>query len=184
MSRTASSRTTLSRTVVLVGMMGSGKTTVGRQVASALAMRFIDTDDAVVAVAGKAIRDIFAQDGEAAFRAVESQALASALASTDDVLVAAAGGTVLSEVNRQAMRDTADMVVWLDADPTTLGERTSRGAHRPLLDGDPASRLAALDTERRALYASVADVCINTAGKSIHEVVQLVMNAVTAEHAS
>jgi shikimate kinase len=62
------SRTVLSRTVVLVGMMGSGKTTVGRQVASALAMRFIDTDDAVVAVAGKAVRDIFAEDGEAAAR--------------------------------------------------------------------------------------------------------------------
>lgn len=178
------SRTVSSRTVVLVGMMGSGKTTVGRQVASALAMRFIDTDDAVVAVAGKAVRDIFAEYGEAAFRAAESQALATALASTDDVLVAAAGGTVLSEINRQVMQDAADMVVWLDADPTTLSERTSRGAHRPLLDGDPASRLAVLDTERRALYASVADVCINTAGKSIQEVVQIVMNAVTAEHAS
>lgn len=184
MSRTVLSRTVLSRTVVLVGMMGSGKTTVGRQVASALSMRFIDTDDEVAAVAGKAVRDIFAQEGEAAFRAVETQALAAALASTDDVLVAAAGGTVLSEVNRQAMHDAADVVVWLDADPTTLSERTSRGIHRPLLDGDPASRLAALDTERRALYASVADVCINTAGKSIHEVARLVMNAVTAEHAS
>ena len=62
MSRTELSRTFSSRTVVLVGMMGSGKTTVGRQVASALAMRFIDTDDAVVAIAGKAVRDIFAQD--------------------------------------------------------------------------------------------------------------------------
>ena len=99
-------------------------------------------------------------------------------------LVAAAGGTVLSEVNRQVMQDAADMVVWLDADPTTLSERTSRGAHRPLLDGDPASRLAVLDAERRALYASVADVSINTAGKSIQEVVRLVMDAVTAEHAS
>ena len=91
---------------------------------------------------------------------------------------------MLSAVNRQAMQDAADMVVWLDADPTTLSERTSRGAHRPLLDSNPASRLAALDTERRALYASVADVSINTAGKSIQEVVRLVMDAVTAEHAS
>jgi shikimate kinase len=149
----------MSRVVVLVGMMGSGKTTVGRAVAARLGVGFIDTDDRVVARTGKSVRDIFASDGEAVFRAVESQVLLDVLDSQVDVVIAAAGGTVLSE-------------------------RAARGAHRPLLDGDIESRLAALDGERRALYQSVADVCIDTRGKDIEEVVHEVVVALAKEPAS
>lgn len=174
----------MSRIVVLVGMMGAGKTTVGRSVASRLGVDFVDTDDLVEARAGKSVRDIFASDGEAAFRTLESQVLAESLKSPVDVVVAAAGGTVLSESNRAALREHADMVVWLDADVSALGERASRGAHRPLLDGDVEDRLMALDGERRVLYQSVADVRLDTTGKGIAEVVQEVVAALAKEHAS
>ena len=93
----------MARIVVLVGMMGSGKTTVGRQVASRLGMRFVDTDDLVEARAGKTVRDIFATDGEAAFRDHESNVLLRTLESSDDVLIAAAGGVILAESNRTAI---------------------------------------------------------------------------------
>lgn len=174
----------MSRIVVLVGMMGAGKTTVGRSVASRLGVDFVDTDDLVEARAGKSVRDIFASDGEAAFRTLESQVLAESLKSPVDVVVAAAGGTVLSESNRAALREHADVVVWLDADVSALGERASRGAHRPLLDGDVEDRLMALDGERRVLYQSVADVRLDTTGKGIAEVVQEVAAALAKEHAS
>ncbi|MFZ9517438.1 MAG: shikimate kinase [Ilumatobacteraceae bacterium] len=174
----------MSRIVVLVGMMGAGKTTVGRSVASRLGVDFVDTDDLVETRAGKSVRDIFASDGEAAFRTLESQVLAESLKSPVDVVVAAAGGTVLSESNRAALREHADVVVWLDADVSALGERASRGAHRPLLDGDVEDRLMALDGERRVLYQSVADVRLDTTGKGIAEVVQEVVAALAKEHAS
>lgn len=174
----------MSRIVVLVGMMGAGKTTVGRSVASRLGVDFVDTDDLVEARAGKSVRDIFASDGEAAFRTLESQVLAESLKSPVDVVIAAAGGTVLSESNRAALREHADVVVWLDADVSALGERASRGAHRPLLDGDVEDRLMALDGERRVLYQSVADVRLDTTGKGIDEVVQEVVAALAKEHAS
>jgi shikimate kinase len=161
----------MARIVVLVGMMGSGKTTVGKRLASRLGCRFVDTDDLVVAAAEKPVRAIFEHDGEPEFRRLESAALVQALSSGDDLVVAAAGGAVLSEANRAAMREHAACVVWLDADVATLGQRTARGAHRPLIDDDPQAKLATLDRERRALYESVADARVDTAGIGVNDVV-------------
>ena len=172
------------RIVVLVGMMGSGKTTIGKRVASQLHIPFVDTDDLVQARTGKAVRDIFVQDGEAAFRALEAEVLADALATQGDLLVAAAGGTVLNDSTRSLMKHHADVVVWLDADVATLRDRTQRSNHRPLLDGDAITRLTTLDEQRRHLYEDVATVRIDTTGKHANEVVQLVLDAVAAEHAS
>jgi shikimate kinase len=163
------------RVIVLVGMMGSGKTTVGRRVATKLGYSFVDTDDCVVSRAGKTVREIFAEDGEASFRAHESAALAEALTAPRDVVVAAAGGCVLSPANRALLSQSEVRVLWLDADVPALAERTSRSAHRPLLDGDASERLTKLDLERRALYAEVADERIDTAGISIDDVVQRVV---------
>ena len=167
----------MSRIVVLVGMMGSGKTTVGRAVAARVGVDFVDTDDLVVARAGKSIREIFAHDGEAFFRDLESQVLADVLDSSTDVVIAAAGGTILRESNREEIRARADVVLWLDADVSTLGERAGNGAHRPLLDGDIKTRLMTLDAERRELYRSVADVRIDTTSKDIEGVAKEVVAA-------
>lgn len=163
------------RVVVLVGMMGSGKTTVGRRVAAKLGYKFIDTDDLVVARAGKSVREVFEHDGEAMFRAHEAQALAEALATSVDAVVAAAGGSVLSAENRMLLRNSSAVVLWLDADVPSLTERTARSPHRPLLDGDAVARLTQLDTERRSLYAEVADERIDTAGLGLDDVVQRVV---------
>ena len=167
----------MSRIVVLVGMMGSGKTTVGRAVAARVGVDFVDTDDLVVARAGKSIREIFAHDGEAFFRDLESQVLADVLDSSTDVVIAAAGGTILRESNREEIRARADVVLWLDADVSTLGERAGNGAHRPLLDGDIETHLMTLDAERRELYRSVADVRIDTTSKDIEGVAKEVVAA-------
>jgi shikimate kinase len=163
------------RVVVLVGMMGSGKTTVGRRVAAKLGYKFIDTDDLVVARAGKSVREVFEHDGEATFRAHEALALAEALATSVDAVVAAAGGSVLSAENRMLLRNSSAVVLWLDADVPSLTERTARSPHRPLLDGDASARLTQLDTERRGLYTEVADERIDTAGLSLEDVVQRVV---------
>lgn len=174
----------MARIIVLVGMMGSGKTTIGRLLADRLRCRFVDTDDLVVADAGRSVRDIFATDGEAVFRSYEQRALSSALESTVDVVVAAAGGSVLSDVNRAALAQRADVVVWLDATVATLGERTGGGSHRPLLDDDPIAGLTKLDSQRRAVYEQVADVRIDTTGRSVTQVVEAVLAATVEEHAS
>ncbi|MEN9286292.1 MAG: hypothetical protein RIS39_284 [Actinomycetota bacterium] len=173
----------MSKPIVLVGMMGSGKTTVGKRLAKKLSVEFVDTDDLVVAQAGKSVRDIFGDNGEVEFRRLESLAVREALA-RNGAVIAAAGGTVLSAENRTLMSEQARCVVWLDADLSTLVQRTARGAHRPLLDAQPEERLTALDAQRRSLYESVADVRIDTANKQIDVVVDEVLAVVEKAHAS
>jgi shikimate kinase len=146
--------------VVLVGMMGAGKTTVGRELASRLGWRFLDSDAMVEASTGSTVSELLTSKGEAAFRTEESRVLAEALTEDGPAVVSAAGGTVLSPANRELLA-TASAVVWLRADPATLAARVGSGAGRPLLDGDPAAKLIELDAVRRPLYAEVADVIID-----------------------
>ena len=151
--------------------MGSGKTTVGRRVAAALGRRLRDSDEEVEARTGRTVREIFETDGEAAFRAEEAQALAEALADPEPAVVAAAGGVVLDAGNRARLRE-AGTVVWLDARPEELAGRVRTGGHRPLLGDDPLAALRRLDTERRPLYAEVADHVVPTGGdRSVDDVV-------------
>lgn len=167
-----------SPTIVLVGLMGTGKSTVAERLASSLGVAVADTDDIVEARVGKTVRRIFSEDGEAVFRAAETEALDSALSSGAGV-VAAAGGVVLSEANRamlnRARRESGAVVVWLRADPATLVRRTRRGAHRPLLDGAPDEAIAQMANERTPLYASVCDASIDTDGLSVDDVVGSVL---------
>ena len=161
----------MSHVIVLVGLMGSGKTTVGRRLATRLGARFVDTDDVVVARAGKSVRDIFTQDGEAVFRELESKALEDSLCGEGDVVVAAAGGCVLSQANRDTIKNSATLTMWLDAELSALAQRVSGGSHRPLLDGGAEEKLLVLERERRELYQSVCDVRIDTTGKPVNDVV-------------
>jgi shikimate kinase len=146
--------------VVLVGMMGAGKTTVGSELARRLGWRFLDSDQMIEVSTGATVVEIFASRGEDAFRAEESRVLAEALTEGGPAVVSAAGGTVLSPTNRELIRSSG-AVVWLRADPATLAARVGSGAGRPLLGADPAGSLAELDTVRRPLYAEVADVTID-----------------------
>ncbi len=146
--------------IVLVGMMGAGKTTVGRRLAERLGWDYLDSDEQVAETTGRTVPEIFAEDGEATFREVESGVLSTALAGAQPVVVSAAGGVVLSPANRARMAGSGT-VVWLRADPSVLARRVGAGEGRPLLDDDPPGVLAALAAERRDLYASVASVTVD-----------------------
>lgn len=148
------------RHLVLVGMMGSGKTTIGRAVARRSGRPFVDSDAQIEARTGKTVREIFETEGEPAFRALETEALADALARPEASVVAAAGGVVLSEANRALLR-ASGRTVWLRATPGTLVHRVRNGVHRPLLAADPEGVIRALTGAREALYAEVADVIVD-----------------------
>lgn len=160
--------------VVLVGLMGSGKTTVGRMLADRLGRRFLDTDEVVESTTGRSVREIFVTDGEPAFRVLESRALREVLGADEPVVVAAAGGAVLSAENRDAMR-AAGTVVWLRAAPELLVARVAGEGHRPLLDDDASGALSQMAADRDPLYREVAAVTIDVEGRAPEAVVQAIV---------
>lgn len=150
--------------VVLVGMMGSGKTTVGRRVARKLELDFVDTDEEVVTTSGRSIGDWFAEVGEDGFREAESEVLTRVLDAPVSRVVSTGGGIVVAEANRKRLSDPRHTVVWLRAGPAFLASRFDRKAERkarPLLAEDPRAALERLDVERRDRYAEVADIVID-----------------------
>lgn len=155
--------------------MGVGKTTVGRKLAARLGLPYRDSDEQVVRIAGCTVPEIFAEQGEAVFRAHETRALVSAVASDGPVVVSVAGGAVLDPENRERIRQAAGTVVWLRAPVATLAERVGDGAGRPLLGDDPAAALARLYEERRPLYEELADIVVDVEGLSPEEVVEEVL---------
>ena len=166
--------------VVLVGMMGSGKTTVGRLVADRLGSRFSDTDEEVEASCGVSVQEMFERRGESVFRRAETDALNTLLAPGGPRVVAVGGGAVLSEANRQVMRREAT-VVWLRAGVGTLTDRLGTGEGRPLLGGGSQrdvteARLAGLNGEREHLYGTVAHVVVDTDDLSPEEVADAVVS--------
>jgi len=162
--------------LLLVGMMGVGKTTVGERCASRLGWRYLDSDAQVVAGTGRTVPELFAGDGEAAFRAEESRVLAEAVGGEDPVVVSVAGGAVLAEANRDLLRRSGT-VVWLRADPAVLAARVGAGEGRPLLGDDPAAALATLYEVRRPLYESVAAAVVDVDELSPDQVADRVLAA-------
>jgi shikimate kinase len=146
--------------VLLIGMMGVGKSTVGGLVSQRLGWPYIDSDEWVQRHTGKTVPEIFATDGEAAFRAQETAALEEAATSDGPLVVGVAGGAVLKPENRALIRN-AGLVVWLRADPLTLAKRVGSGRGRPLLGDDPEAAMKRLYPERRPLYEDLADVVVD-----------------------
>lgn len=167
--------------VVLVGMMGVGKSTVGRRVAAALGRPFSDSDEVIQERTGRTVAQIFASDGEPAFRVLETQVLSECLAATDPVVIAAAGGVVLDPANREALR-RAGTVVWLQAPVSMLVERVAGSTHRPALEQDPAGTLSKLSEGREGLYAEVADLLVD-ASRPVDEVVDRIVRTVREREA-
>jgi len=147
--------------VVLVGMMGVGKTTVGRRIAAALDRPFADSDAVIEARTGRTVREIFEDDGEPAFREIEAEVLAEAIDAGEPAVIAAAGGVVLDPRNRELLT-RAGTVVWLRAPVEVLVGRVTRGDHRPLLADDPGGTLHRMEEDRTALYAEVADAVVDS----------------------
>jgi len=147
--------------LVLIGLMGSGKSTVGRLLARRLHRPFLDSDEMVEARTGRTVREIFETDGEAAYRPLETDALRVALDSPEPAVIAAAGGVVLAAENREVLKERAGKIVWLRASPTLLVERALRQDHRPLLEHDPATTMAKMAADRTGLYIGLADQVID-----------------------
>jgi len=161
--------------VVLVGVMGAGKTTIGTLVAEALNLPFRDTDDDIVAATGKPISDIFVDDGEDHFRALERQAVAAALDGFDGVL-ALGGGAVMAAETRERLR--GHTVVFLDVGLGDAVRRVGLGAGRPLLAINPRATLKHLLDQRRPLYQEVATATVVTDGRTPEDIADEVLKAV------
>ena len=160
----------------LVGMMGAGKSAAGRPLAEALGYRFLDADTALEQVAGRSISEIFASDGEAGFRALETAVLGQ-ITRWHSLVVATGGGVVTRPENWGHLRQ--GLVVWLDAPADLLLERLSNDpTPRPLMQApDPEARLQALLDQRRPLYGQ-ADLQVLQAGEAPDEVAARVLEAI------
>ncbi|GAB3079712.1 shikimate kinase [Nocardioides zeae] len=153
--------------VVLIGSMGAGKTTVGEVLAERWGVGFRDTDADVVAAEGRAIADIFVEDGEARFRALERAAVRTALAEHTGVL-ALGGGAVLDPDTRTLLAD--HVVVFLQVGLADAVQRVGLGSSRPLLLGGVRARIKALLDERTPLYTELATLVVPTDGREPAEV--------------
>lgn len=157
------------KTLVLVGLMGAGKSSVGRRLAKHLGLRFIDADDEIEKAAGLSIEDIFELYGEEEFRAGERRVILRILSESPCVL-ATGGGAFMDKEIRDAIGNSA-VSIWLKAELKTLLERTSRRGGRPLLkNGDPAQILEKLTKERYPVYAT-ADITIESGDNTLDEMV-------------
>ena len=163
--------------VVLVGLPGAGKSKVGRLLAERLCVDHIDTDALVVEREGRPIADIFATDGEAAFRVMETEAVADAL--THDAVVSLGGGAAATPAVRELL--SGHTVVYIDAPHEELLRRIASKTHRPLLADDPSGTLARLRTEREPHYRSVATIVVESGSGPVDDVVTAI--AQQLEHA-
>lgn len=142
---------TSTRHIVLVGLMGTGKSTVGRRLAKRLGLDFVDTDAEIERETGRSIRGIFSRDGEEAFRRIERDVVDRVLSARKRQVVAAGGGVVIDPSTRAALQH--HVTIWLVAKPENLAGRIRRGAgHRPLVDDDPIGKLTTMANERRSMY--------------------------------
>lgn len=168
--------------IVLVGPMGSGKSTVGRALAHRLGVDHVDTDDMVVARADRSIEAIFETDGEPEFRRLEAAALTEVLR-RDGIVVSTGGGIVATEPSRDLLRDGDAWVVWLDGSIDALVERVGSGRGRPLLGTDIRATLRERIAERAPGYLEVADVRIDTSAMRHADCVDAIVAALEGARA-
>jgi shikimate kinase / 3-dehydroquinate synthase len=165
--------------VVLIGFMGTGKTAVGREVARQLGWPFIDTDVLIEERAGRPIAQIFAEDGEEAFRRLEA-ATVEAASEGEGVVIATGGGVVLRKENMDRLRRNG-LIIALRADPAAIRARVGSGVDRPLLGSDPEAAIRRLLAEREAFYGD-ADLTVDTTALSLEEIVARVLTFVASRN--
>ncbi|MFC8405111.1 shikimate kinase [Streptomyces griseoincarnatus] len=170
----------MSPRLVLTGPMGVGKSTVGRLLAERLGVGYRDTDDDIVAAEGRTISDIFVEDGEPAFRALEKEAVRQALASHHGVL-ALGGGAILDPDTRALL--AGERVVHLSMEVEEAVRRTGLGAARPLLAVNPRKQWRELMEARRHLYEETATAVVPTDGRTPEEVADAVLDALELKEA-
>lgn len=164
----------ISGNIFLIGPMGAGKSTIGRQLAKKLRRRFWDSDREIEDRTGVSISWIFEMEGEAGFRDRE-QKMVDELSALDNVVVATGGGVVLSAYNRQLLADRGT-VVYLAARPEQLYRRMARDKSRPLLQtGDKRQQIKQLMAQRDPLYREIADIIVTTVEQSVQRTVSEVI---------
>lgn len=160
--------------IALIGFMGTGKTSVGRLVADQLHYDYVDTDEAIQTSTGRSITEIFAKDGEPAFRTLEEKMVAD-LAPRIKVVISTGGGLPVNPKNLASLKTHA-LVVCLWSSPEKIWERVRHQSHRPLLhDADPQAKIRELLAAREPFYKQ-ADVLLNTELRSVREVAQQVIH--------
>ena len=163
--------------IVLVGFMGTGKTSVGRRLSVQLRMRYVDTDDIVERDSGRRISEIFEEDGEAAFRALESEAVRK-VSELYNVVISTGGGVALKEANMVALKRNG-IVFCLNATAEEIYERVQHQSHRPLLQtSDPLAKIRSMLEERHRYYAK-ADYTVETTGRSFEEIMAYIKSVFT-----
>ena len=161
--------------IFLVGLMGSGKTTIGRSLAKKLNLRFVDADQEIEARTGASIPLIFEIEGEASFRQREADVIRD-LTAQQGIVLATGGGAVLNEASRQFLRERGT-VIYLRASVASILQRTSHDKNRPLLQtADPRAKIEALSLERAPLYQEVAHIIIETGRPNVHSVVHNILS--------
>jgi shikimate kinase len=168
----------LDRSVVLVGLMGAGKTTIGRRLAARLGLSFIDADEEIERAAGLSVSEIFEAFGEAEFRAGERRVMARLLAGPARVI--ATGGGAFINAETRATIAASGISIWLRADLDILAARVARRDTRPLLrEGDPRETLARLMAAREPIYAQ-ADLTVDSADQPHSATVDAILSALSA----
>ncbi len=158
--------------IVLIGFMGCGKTTVGIRLSYALQRSFLDTDRQIEREQGKEIAQIFAEEGEAAFRGLETEMIAKMAEKERGRIISTGGGLPVKQENRVLLKKLGT-VVYLKTTPETVYERVKDDTKRPLLQcGEPLRRIRELMAERESAYMAAADVVVSTDGKEPAEIVE------------
>lgn len=171
------------RSIVLIGMMGAGKSSVGRCLQRRTGLARLDTDEMVASKLGLSIPEIFSQHGEDRFREVETQVLVE-FASAQAAIIVTGGGIVLRDENVPLLKGLGT-VIWLEADEETLFERATRRGERPLLKtADPRGTFSQLLVERAPLYARAADIRVNTTNSTHEEVADRVLEDIENQAAA
>jgi len=166
--------------IALIGFMGAGKSSVGRALAGRLRKRYVELDALIEKRSGKSINDIFASEGETAFRMLEAE-LTAEVAGGKNQVIACGGGVVLNQVNIDNLKESS-AVIYLEASPEVILQRTAGSKARPLLKNtDRESTIRKLLEMRLPLYNKAADITIDTSDMSIDEAVQRIMKELQIE---
>ena len=171
------------RSIVLIGMMGAGKSSVGRCLERRTGLRRFDTDEIVIQRFGKSIAQIFSEFGEETFRNAETEALAG-LSPSPPAIIVTGGGIVLRPENQDHLRRLG-VVVWLDAEEETLYQRATRRGTRPLLETEnPRATLAEIVATRSPLYAGASELRVDTTNRSHEQVADAILDEIEARTAA
>ena len=156
------------RNLILIGFMGTGKTTIGKLAAKSLGFRFVDTDVIISRKTGKSIPDIFSEDGEEAFRALETTVLEECATKSNQVI--STGGGIVTKKSNHPILKQAGYVIWLKASPETIYDRVRRNSNRPLLQtDDPEKTIREMLSSRLELYDEAKDMDVSTDGLTLDE---------------